>query len=318
MTTTQVVTPRDLLAYFGGELGIVEKAPLIIPTVHESPGKYGSCVLYLKAPGVITLAWTDTLPVEVMKPFLAGFDKEYGFLDYVLDPNWLNPTEAVLKLAGQICYASFGPKGRTRNTAEGCEKYLTGIKSQKHGSVLEHANITFLIYGVSRSLTHELVRHRAGCAFSQLSQRYVDDRVVRFVMRPEYQGSAEEEEEFFRNAEQAAAAYKRRRELRLKTKEADPDFQALPPTDRRKAVNQSARACLPNETETSLVMTANIRAWRHILEMRGSEHAEPEIRILANRLLACLTVVAPVSFSDFECRLLPDGTFHLNTPYSKV
>ena len=62
--------------------------------------------------------------------------------------------------------------------------YLENIKKQGHGSVLEHANYSVLVEGVSRSLTHELVRHRAGWAYSQLSQRYVDESVADFVMPP--------------------------------------------------------------------------------------------------------------------------------------
>src|SRR5213082_2947479 len=63
-------------------------------------------------------------------------------------------------------------------------EYLENIKKQGHGSVLEHANYSILIEGVSRSLTHELVRHRAGFAYSQLSQRYVDESEASFVIPP--------------------------------------------------------------------------------------------------------------------------------------
>ncbi|MGH9435149.1 MAG: FAD-dependent thymidylate synthase, partial [Terriglobia bacterium] len=89
--------------------------------------------------------------------------------------------EILNEVAGRTCYMSFG-KGRKSN-----REYLENILSSKHGSVLEHATWSFLITGVSRSLTHELVRHRAGFSFSQLSQRYVDEGEARYVVPPLYQ-----------------------------------------------------------------------------------------------------------------------------------
>jgi thymidylate synthase (FAD) len=83
-------------------------------------------------------------------------------------------------------------------------------------------------------------------------------------------------------------------------------------------VQQCSRSLLPNETEAPLVMTANARAWRHILEMRGSEHAEVEMRILALRLWRVLRAAAPLLFADYEERPLPDGTSALTTPHPKV
>src|SRR5215470_14565974 len=89
--------------------------------------------------------------------------------------------EVLNEVAGRTCYMSFG-KGRKSN-----QEYLENILSSKHGSVLEHAVWNFLITGVSRALTHELVRHRAGFAYSQLSQRYVDESEARYVIPPLYQ-----------------------------------------------------------------------------------------------------------------------------------
>jgi thymidylate synthase (FAD) len=80
--------------------------------------------------------------------------------------------------------ASFGPK---RTTNDRAERYFANLSSSGHGSVYEHASFSFLCYGISRSTTHEVVRHRAGTAYSQLSQRYVSGKVLRFVERPEYQ-----------------------------------------------------------------------------------------------------------------------------------
>src|SRR5204863_8430366 len=87
--------------------------------------------------------------------------------------------ELLAEVAGRVCYMS------QHNPAErSTREYLDNIKKQGHGSVLEHANYTLLLEGVSRSLTHELVRHRAGFAYSQLSQRYVDESAEHFLVPP--------------------------------------------------------------------------------------------------------------------------------------
>ncbi len=214
------------------------------------------------------------------------------------------------------CYASFGPK-RTPNGQ--AEKYLLNIKSSGHGSVLEHAAFSLLLYGVSRSLTHELVRHRAGTAISQLSQRYVSGRVLRFVERPEYRDDPELHELFTRRIDAAAAAYHRMTELLLERQKAGTEIlSGEARTDLRKKVQQCSRSLLPNETEAPLVMTANVRAWRHIIEMRANPHAEVEIRALAFRIYTVLRQVAPLLFGDYEERHLPDGTWAVESPYVKV
>ena len=99
-----------------------------------------------------------------------------------LPVNWIGESthgERLAEFAGRLCYMSQrNPASRT--TAD----YLENIKRQGHGSVLEHASYSLLLEGVSRSLTHELVRHRAGTAMSQLSQRYVDESEASFVVPP--------------------------------------------------------------------------------------------------------------------------------------
>src|SRR5258708_4490571 len=86
---------------------------------------------------------------------------------------------------------------------------------------------------------------------------------------------------------------------------------------RRKSARQAARSVLPNATETKIFVTANARALRHFLEQRGSRHAEPEIRLLANKLLDVLRKESPNLFNDYERVGLPDGTFELTTQYRK-
>ena len=270
---------------------------------------------YLQEPGVVVLSVpaTDLLG---MAGFLGGFDPALEFPAYLEDPVALPPAEQLCKAAGQICYASFGPK-RTHN--EQAEKYLLNIKSSGHGSVLEHASFSLLLYGVSRSLTHELVRHRAGTAVSQLSQRFVSGRVLRFVERPEYKDDPELHALFVQRIDAAATAYERLSEMLLERQKAGGQIlTAEARTDLRKKVQQCSRSLLPNETEAPLVFTANARAWRHIIEMRASAHAEIEIRALAFRAYKVLRQVAPLLFGDYEERQLPDGTWAVETPYPKV
>jgi thymidylate synthase (FAD) len=227
--------------------------------------------------------------------------------------------EVLTETAGRTCYMSFAKPRPGGNST-----YLTHIKEVGHGSVLEHAVWNFIITGVSRSLTHELVRHRAGFGYSQLSQRYVDESVAEYV-EPDIIARDPELHAIWLDAvKQVHAAYIQLAE-KLNARLADPKAAAaamLPPdtdrTTRRKAARQAARSVLPNATETKIFVTANARALRHFLEQRGSAFAEPEIRKLAGVLLDILQKDAPNLFCDYTKNPLPDGTFELSTPYRKV
>jgi thymidylate synthase (FAD) len=227
--------------------------------------------------------------------------------------------EVLTETAGRVCYLSFAKPRPGGNSA-----YLTHIKEVGHGSVLEHAVWNFVFTGVSRSLTHELVRHRAGWAYSQLSQRYVDESIAEYV-EPDIIANDPELHALWLDAVgHAHAAYVKLAE-KLNAKLADPKAAAaamLPPdtdrTTRRKTARQAARSVLPNATETKIFVTANARAIRHFLEQRGSAFAEPEIRKLACKLLDIVAKDSPNLFGDYEKKPLPDGTFELVTQYKKV
>jgi len=226
--------------------------------------------------------------------------------------------EVLCEAAGRICYMSFA-----RPRPGGNRAYLEHIKESGHGSVLEHAVWNLLITGVSRSLTHELVRHRAGFSYSQLSQRYVDESNTEYI-EPDIIASDAELHAAWTDAVRCAReAYVRLVRL-LETKLEDESFASrwLPSyattTDRRKLARQAARSVLPNATETKIFVTANARALRHFLELRGSRHAEPEIRKLANILLEVLQRESPHLFGDYRRIPLPDGTFEIVTDYRKV
>jgi thymidylate synthase (FAD) len=152
--------------------------------------------------------------------------------------------------------------------------------------VLEHASVSFYITGISRSCTHELIRHRH-FSYSQLSQRFVPEHDSEVVVPPGMEDDPELQEIFKAAADASRATYTER---------------------------QAARAVLPNATETRIVVTGNYRAWRHFIAMRASEHADVEIRRLAIECLRQLIDLAPQVFSDFEISTLADGSEVATSP----
>ena len=218
---------------------------------------------------------------------------------------------AIIETSARLCYMSFG-RGR-RHIADFTENLLRS----KDGSVLEHVNYGFVATGISRSLSHELVRHRAGFAYSQRSQRYVDESEMTVVLPPalERPEAAEAVRNFNAACRHIEYAYAEMAESLGHMHDGD-DFGTA--TDRRKATRQAARSVLPNATETKMFITANARAWRHFIEMRGSAAADPEIRRLALMVLDVLSAEAPLLFGDFAIEELPDGSRTATPKYSKV
>lgn len=237
---------------------------------------------------------------------IARFLEDHDIGDWSTDTDI--PAEVLPEVAGRLCYMSFA-----KPRPGGHEAYLSHIKEVGHGSVLEHTVFNFIITGVSRSFTHELVRHRAGFGYSQLSQRYVDESVAEFV-EPACIADDPDLHEAWRAAmERAQEAYVKLVEG-LQKKFASVEDKTL----RRKMARQAARSVLPNATETKIFVTANARAWRHFIELRCSEHAEIEIREVAARILEILRREAPSIFGDYEFIDLPDGTRAVKTPHPKV
>lgn len=216
--------------------------------------------------------------------------------------------EKLCEIAGRVCYMSFAKPRPGGNQA-----YLGHILDVAHGSVLEHATFNLLITGVSRSFTHELVRHRAGFGYSQLSQRYVDESTADFVEPDCIAEDPKLHGIWLRAIERSLDAY---RELVDALLAAPSDIQDK--TLRRKNARQAARSVLPNATETKIFVTANARALRHFIEMRCSEPAEVEIRKVATEVLRVLQREAPNLFGDYELAPLPDGTFEARTHHRKV
>lgn len=230
-----------------------------------------------------------------------------------------NDAQQLIEFSGRLCYLSFGKEievlgghktiqGRTTN-----QEYIANLLGVKHGSVLEHAVFTFLFEGVSRALTHELVRHRAGFGYSQLSQRYVDESNVGFVLPPEITDGTPAFDIWRESCERSLNDYRGLLE-RVTEQVADEPKATL----RRKRARQAARTILPNCAETKIVVTANTRAWRHFVELRAAPFADAEIRRLAVTVLRILQEEAPEIFGDFQIRQLEDGTETAETSNSKV
>jgi thymidylate synthase (FAD) len=228
-----------------------------------------------------------------------------------LKVNWLGEStdgEKLAEFAGRLCYMS-QKNPASRVTRE----YLENIKKQGHGSVLEHANYSLLIEGVSRSLTHELVRHRAGFAYSQLSQRYVDESDASFVVPPAIVGDETLEREWREQIEAAQKSY-----VHLVEHLMERYGWVADKVHRRKMSREAARGVLPNSTETKIVVTANVRAWRTMLELRSSEGAELEIRRCAVAIIKLLSKESPAFFSDFEIYPADDRREAARIVYHKV
>lgn len=226
--------------------------------------------------------------------------------------NWTSPSnsgEALSEFAGRLCYLSFGEgeldghktiQGRTDT-----DQYFGNILTVGHGSVLEHAVWSILLEGVSRTFTHELLRHRAGYGFSQLSQRFVDEKDVGFVLPPlilelrKYDTSAYES--WYSSCEDSLQSY-----IELSNYiEISSKLSVHKINIQKKRIREAARSVLPGCTETKIVVTGNARAWRNFLEQRGSPGADLEMIRCSKYIATILRQEAPSIFQDIA--ILSDG-----------
>ncbi len=200
---------------------------------------------------------------------------------------------AIIETSARLCYMSFG-RGR-----RDIEAFVNNLLGSKDGSVFEHVNYGFVATGISRSLSHELVRHRAGFAYSQRSQRYVDEGEAAFILPPALEGEGKEE------AVRTFTAALRHIEYAY-----DGLVDSL--GEVHKNINYEYA------TETKMFITANVRAWRHFIEMRAAATADLEIRRLALMILEILARESPLLFGDFSVSELADGSRIATPKYSKI
>lgn len=240
-----------------------------------------------------------------------GLHEFLGDIEFETDSE--SDPEILMELAGRTCYFSFENPRPGGNLA-----YLTNLKKGGHGSVLEHSVWNFVIEHVSRSFSHELVRHRAGCAYSQLSQRYVDESVAEYIVPAVIKADHELFQIWKQTITSTHESYCDLSEMLLEklAKQNETllgDTQRLSKTELRKKARSAARSVLPNATETKIFFTANGRALRHIIEMRGSRAADDEIRGFSEQILGILQKEAPNLFGDY---VFVNG--ELTTAYRKV
>jgi len=198
---------------------------------------------------------------------------------------------AAAEFAGRACYQSWNKPNPATATVDG---YIRHILEVGHLSVLEHGTATLYLTGVSRSFTHEAIRHRH-LSPSQLSQRYVPEREAAVVVPDVIADDPELADIFDDAAQYALDAYNTLLD-RLTTKYGTNSTAA------KKLARQASRAVLPNAVETRIVLTGNYRAWRHFINLRATPAADREIREVAVAVLRALQACpgsAPV-FADYE------------------
>ena len=204
---------------------------------------------------------------------------------------------ALVEFAGRACYQSWHkPNPATRSNAG----YLAHLLAQKHYSVLEHAGFTVMLTGVSRSFTHEMVRHRH-FSFSQLSQRFVSEDDAPWVLPPLFRDDPEALQILADLYGRVQQAYQRLAAVAARRLQDLPDRQL-----RRKRAREAARCVLPNMTETHIVITGNHRAWREFFEKRGELHVDQEMREVAVTIFREVArPLAPDLYRDFRIREVP-------------
>lgn len=241
------------------------------------------------------------------------------FLAAVGAPDWESdapsPGEYLVELASRNCYQSFNNPRPGGNAA-----HIGHVLDVGHGSVVEHAVWTIAITGISRSLTHELVRHRIGVSPSQLSQRFVDESACAFVLPPLLAEIDEAGGHEARRRWQEACLDALYQYRTLCSVLADqPEIRSIPDaTMRKKRVREAARSVLPNCVETRIVLTGNARAWRWLGALRGSIAADLEIRRLACMLAVRFKDEAPNLFFDVAVFQDADGRSSVRVGHPKV
>lgn len=221
-----------------------------------------------------------------------------GYLQAIGAGSWLTPDvesdgELLVEIAGRTCYKSFGldlNKNLTKVRSDH-QDYIGNILKTKHGSVLEHATTTLGLVNISRILTHELVRHRAGCAYSQESMRFVRLEDVGMWIPSCIKGNPTAEDIFCDAVKTAEKAYADLVALLIKD---DTSF------GKKKEITSACRRIAPSGHATTIVVTANHRAWRHLIELRTAEGAEEEIRLVFHDIACQFAQRYPAFYQDMS------------------
>lgn len=253
----------------------------------------------------VELIARPSLDVEALERYLKTVGGESWLEMRKSDTEGLNDGQMLIEAAGRACYRSWteGLNPNVTKVRRDQKEYFLNILRSGHGSVLEHANYSFVIWDASRILTHELVRHRAGSAFSQESLRFVriDDIGFRIPpsmesLRPQIISILETLEDF-----QISAA----EHLGL-------DEEGIRFHD-KKEITSAMRRLAPEGLSTMIIWTANVRTLRHVIQMRTDHGAEEELRHVFNLIGEIMRAEAPLLFGDF---VVEDGAWR--TEHRKV
>jgi thymidylate synthase (FAD) len=244
------------------------------------------------SPAVYLIA-RPSIDIEAIRTYLADVGGDAWLQRREADSgNEPNAAQLLVEFCGRVCYRSWEP-GLNKNVSRvrhDQHEYLGNLLSSLHGSVLEHASYTFAFRQVSRVFTHELVRHRAGSAFSQESLRYVRLTDIGFrvpaalePIRDQVINLVEQLEEFQISAAEALGL----------------DDEGVPFAV-KKEVTSALRRLAPIGLSTDIIWTANVRTLRHVVEMRTSTGAEEELRTVFNQVAEIMCAEAPSLFQDFS------------------
>ena len=250
----------------------------------------------LKAPVKVHIVGRPQFDIQEFFAFLADAGMSWRRTGDVAQ------AQELIEAAGRVCYMSFGPSQSERTNAE----YIGNLVRMGHESVLEHVNWSFVISGISRALSHQIVRHRVGFAFSQLSQQYHDETNASFSMPAELEGHPLAEAAWERAVSTAREAYLEI--LHVLDQHDDHSSSDLSTRESRRAIRSAARSVLPGCTETTVFMTANARALRHFFTVRGGIPGDREMRDLAVEIFRAVSREAPAVFFDFKIARLSDGS----------
>lgn len=243
------------------------------------------------------------------KVFLVGetqivSDGLQQYLEHVGAPEWTSdaPSDAekLCEVMGRLCYRSFSPglNPNVTRVREGNQPYLANIVDVGHGSVLEHASLNFIFADVSRVVTHELVRHRAGVAISQESLRFVRLDNLSAYVPVHIRESEEGMEVFVRTLEQLEKLQLELAEIYKINDEKQFDV--------KKKLTSAFRRIAPLGLATTIGWSCNFRTLRHVIEMRTDPHAEEEIRLLFGEVFYLVQKRYPNLFSDYEVEMVDD------------
>jgi thymidylate synthase (FAD) len=222
---------------------------------------------------------------------MAAYLTKVGGQKWLDEASFESEGETLVEFAGRACYRSWAPglNANVRKVRTDQREYFANILRSGHGSVLEHANYTFAIHNCSRVFTHELVRHRAGAAYSQESLRYVRLTDLGVRIPPALEPLRK----------QVVELVERLEDFQVFAAEAlDLDADGVP-FHVKKEITSALRRLAPIGLSTDIVATWNIRTLRHIIEARTAPAAEEEIRLVFDQVAKLMVAEAPLLFQDF-------------------